>query len=188
MTAASPTVRCELRPGDLGAIVAHHGAVYLPEFGLDSTFEAHVAASVAAVGGRGFPRAGEHLWIVERDGRHAGSLALSDEGDGTGMVRWFVLDRDLRGAGLGRRLLGELFDRAAETGYDRLILETFSDLRGAAHLYRERGFELRSEQTGSRWGRESLTYQRYELNFHSRAHSSSCASTGPSERPFSVSA
>ncbi len=42
------SIRRELRPGDLGAIIAHHGRVYLPEFGLDSNFEAHVAASVAA--------------------------------------------------------------------------------------------------------------------------------------------
>jgi len=183
-----PTVRNDLRPGDLGAIVAHHGATYLPEFGLDSSFEAHVAASVAAAGGRGFPRPGERLWIVEREGRHAGSLALTDEGGGIGMVRWFVLDRDLRGRGLGRRLLSELLDRARASGFEALVLETFSDLRDAAHLYRDAGFELRSEDAGPRWGRDSVTYQRYELSFHSRAHSSSWASTGPSERPFSVSA
>jgi ribosomal protein S18 acetylase RimI-like enzyme len=185
---SAPTVRRDLRPGDLGAIVAHHGKVYCPEYGVDSTFEANVGASVAAAGARGFPGPGEGIWIVERDGRHAGSVALTDEGDGQGWVRWVVLDPELRGHGLGRRLIGELVAEAESAGYDTLHLETFSDLRAAAHIYRSHGFEVTSEQTGPRWGRAELTYQHYELSFQARAQSRSSASAGSSERPFSVSA
>lgn len=181
------TVRRDLRPGDLGAIVAHHGRVYRPEYGVDSTFEAHVGASVSAAGMRGFPRPGEGIWIVEAGGRHAGSLALTDEGE-RGCVRWFVLDPELRGRGLGRRLVAELVAEAEAAGYEGLYLETFSDLRAAAHIYRSHGFELTGEQTGPRWGRADLTYQHYELSFQSRAQSRSSSSAGSSERPFSVSA
>jgi ribosomal protein S18 acetylase RimI-like enzyme len=184
----SHTVRRELRPGDLGRIVAHHGAVYLPEYGLDSTFEAHVGASVAAAGKRGFPREREGIWIVEVDGNHAGSVALTDEGDGLAALRWVVLDPALRGQGLGHRLIGEVLDEAEAFGYEVIGLETFSELRAAGHLYRSQGFELRWEETAPRWGRERITYQRYELNFQVRAQSSRPPSTGSSERPFSVSA
>jgi GNAT superfamily N-acetyltransferase len=186
----SPSVgiRRELRPGDLGAIIAHHGAVYSREYGLDSTFEAHVAASVAAAGERGWPGDGEGAWIVEAGGRHAGSLALTDEGDGAAAVRWFVLDAELRGAGLGRRLVTDLVSEAERAGYERLSLETFSELGAAAHIYRGAGFELRWVQTGPRWGREEITYQHYELSFQARAQSSSSPSAGSSARPFSVSA
>jgi ribosomal protein S18 acetylase RimI-like enzyme len=158
-----PTIRRELRPGDLGAIIEHHGRLYAREYGVDSSFEAHVAAAVARAALRGFPRDSEAIWIVERDGRHAGSLALTDEGDGVAWVRFFVLDPEARGAGLGRRLLDELLETARETGFDRVVLETFSDLRAAAHLYRAHGFRVTSEETGPRWGRAELTYQRYEL-------------------------
>ncbi len=41
-------IRTILQPGDLGAIITHHGEVYRREYGVDSTFEAHVAAAVAA--------------------------------------------------------------------------------------------------------------------------------------------
>jgi GNAT superfamily N-acetyltransferase len=181
-------IRRELRPGDLGAIVAHHGRTYGPEYGVDSTFEAHVAASVAEAGKRGFPREREGIWIVEADGRHAGSIALTDEGADLGMVRWVLLDRRLRGQGLGRRLVGEVVAEAERHGYEVVGLETFSDLRAAAHLYREHGFRVVSAETGPRWGRDEVTYQRYERDFQRRAQDLSSASAGSSSRPFSVSA
>jgi ribosomal protein S18 acetylase RimI-like enzyme len=184
---SAATIRRDLRPGDLGAIIAHHGRVYCPEYGVDQVFEANVAAAVAAAGKRGFPSAGEGIWIVELDGRHAGSVALTNEGE-QGWVRWVVLDPELRGQGLGRRLIGEVVAEAEAAGYESLHLETFSDLRAAAHIYRSHGFEVTWEETGPRWGRSDLTYQHYELSFQSRAQSRSSASAGSSERPFSVSA
>ncbi len=185
---SSAIIRRDLRPGDLDAIVAHHGAVYCPEYGVDSNFEAHVGASVAAAAAKGFPRHRERIWLVEADGEHAGSLALTDEDGGLGAVRWFVLSPEVRGEGLGRTLVGELMAEAEAAGYEGLWLETFSDLRAAAHLYRSHGFELVSAQTGPRWGRDEVTYQRYELSFHARAQSRNSPSTGSRERPFSVSA
>lgn len=188
MAAPSPKIRREVEASDLGAIIAQHGALYGYEHGLDSTFEAHVGASVVAAGKRGWPRPNEGAWIVELDGRHAGSLALTDEGGELAALRWFLLDRELRGHGIGRRLVAELLAEAADAGYERVGLETFGDLRSAARIYRSHGFELEWAQHGPRWGRSELTYQRYELNFHSRAQSSSAPSAGSSERPFSVSA
>jgi GNAT superfamily N-acetyltransferase len=183
-----PTIRRELRPGDLGAVIAHHGTIYSREHGLDSTFEAHVAASVAAAGARGWPGEREGVWIVEAEGRHAGSLALTDEGKGNAALRWFLLDASLRGQGLGRRLVSELVSAAEGSGYRRLGLETFSELRAAAHIYRAVGFEPVWAKSGPRWGRDELTYQRYELSFQARAQSSSSPSAGSRARPFSVSA
>jgi ribosomal protein S18 acetylase RimI-like enzyme len=159
-----PRIRRVLRPGDLGEIVAHHGRVYGREYGVDSTFEGHVAAAVARAANRGFPSEREAIFIVEYDGKHAGSLALTDEGNDEAAVRWFVLDSSLRGWGLGRRLLRQLLASAEEGGYTRIWLETFSDLEAAAHLYREHGFRLVSEDPAPRWGRDRITYQRYQLD------------------------
>jgi N-acetylglutamate synthase-like GNAT family acetyltransferase len=117
---------------------------------------------VAKAALRGFPRRNEAIWIVEHDGRHAGSLAMTDEDDGTACVRFFVIDSALRGEGLGTRLLDELLDTARANGFEHAALETFSDLTAAAHLYGERGFRVVSAETGPRWGRAEITYQRYE--------------------------
>jgi len=160
---AEPTVRDELRPGDLGAIVAHHGRQYGDEYGVDSRFEGHVAGSVGEVCKRGFPREREAIRIVELGGAHAGSIALTGEEGNTAAIRWFVFDRAVRGRGLGRRLLAELLAKARSDGYEQVWLETFSELEAAAHLYRDHGFRVTSEDTGPRWGRELITYQRYEL-------------------------
>ena len=164
---AEPSIRREIREGDMEAIVAHHGRLYSEEHGVDEDFERMVASAVARSLDRGFPGEREGIWLVELDGRHAGSLALTDEGDGEAAVRWFVLDRELRGLGLGRRMLDELLATAGALGYERVWLETFSDLRAAAHLYRDRGFELVSCEESPRWGRERIAYQRYELELSS---------------------
>jgi ribosomal protein S18 acetylase RimI-like enzyme len=75
-----------------------------------------------------------------------------------------LLDADVRGSGLGRRLLEELLDTARANGFERAVLETFSDLTAAAHLYLEHGFRVVSSETAPRWGRAELTYQRYEAD------------------------
>jgi ribosomal protein S18 acetylase RimI-like enzyme len=157
------TIRRELHPGDLDAIVAHHARVYGKEYRVDADFARHVAERVAHATARGFPSGREGIWLVELDGEHAGSLALTDEGNGEAAVRWFVLSPKVRGRGLGRLLIDELLTRAAQIGYERVWLETFSELETAAHLYRNAGFKLISTDTAPRWGRERIEYQRYEL-------------------------
>jgi GNAT superfamily N-acetyltransferase len=162
-------IRRELRPGDLGAILAHHGRIYGSEYGLDSRFEAMVAESIAEAAARGFPREREGIWIVEDAGEHSGSLALTDEGPAEAVVRWVLLDPRLRGRGLGRRLVDEAIELATHAGYTRVALTTFSELTTAARIYGEHGFEVVWEDRRPRWGRDAITYQRYELDLTAAA-------------------
>ena len=177
-----PKIRRELRPGDLDAIVALHARLYPPEYGVGSEFVDHVAARVEEAVAAGFPRQRDGVWIVERDGELAGSLVLTDEGDGTGYVRWYLLDPTLRGRGLGRRLVGELIEHASALGYRRLRLETFSDLQAAAAIYRDAGFRVIAAETGPRWGRREITYQHYELELAQPSPKTRRASSKPSTR------
>src|SRR5262245_44428730 len=153
-------IRPTLRAGDLDRIVAHHARVYGPEYGVNDDFRQHVAATVERAAARGFPTSREAIAIVELDGEHAGSLALTDEA----AFRWFVLDPALRGLGLGRSLVEEMLAKAREMGYVQIWLETFSELEAAAHLYREHGFRVVSADTGPRWGRNAITFQRYAVD------------------------
>ena len=154
-------IRRELRPGDADAIVALHDRLYPAEHQRNERFVHAVAESVAAAVAAGWP-AGGGVWIVERDGRFAGSVALTDEGQGVGKLRWVLLTPELRGAGLGRKLVGEAVERARELGMRRLELDTFSALRAAAKIYRGFGFRVVGARERSDWG-PAITYQQYEL-------------------------
>src|SRR5687767_13437891 len=97
-------IRRELRPGDSDAIVAMHERLYPAEHDRNDAFVAAVAESIENAVEAGWPEGGG-VWIVQRGGRHAGSLALTEEGDGVGKIRWVLLEPELRGAGIGRRML-----------------------------------------------------------------------------------
>jgi peptidyl-dipeptidase Dcp len=157
------TIRRDLRPGDADAIVALHDDVYPAEHGVDRTFVDDIRITLDELEATGFPGGNEGVWIVEREGEVAGCLMLSDEGGGEGRVRLFLLARELRGQGVGGRLLSELLELARRARYERLTLSTFSDLKAAASLYRHAGFRLVGEDRSPRWGRERFRYQQYEL-------------------------
>jgi GNAT superfamily N-acetyltransferase len=155
-------IRTGLRPGDIGDIVRMHGEIYAREYGLDATFEASVAEELGRLVGRGWPRDGEGIWVAEADGERAGAIILSDEGARLSRLRMFVLRPEYRGAGVGRRLLEALLARARDAGYERIELDTFSELRAAARLYRDAGFKRVRAERRPLWGRE-LDFERYEL-------------------------
>jgi GNAT superfamily N-acetyltransferase len=159
----SYVVRRSLEPGDGAAIADLHRRVYVPEFERNDEFLARVAAGIRAAIACGWPDVAGAVWLVQQSGSVRGSLALTDEGDGLGRVRWFALERALRGHGLGRSLIAELIARARTDGYRRLELETFSALRAAATIYRDAGFEVRWERERTDWG-PPIVYQQYALD------------------------
>lgn len=162
---AIPSIRRRLRPGDLGAIVAMHGRLYLPTYRLSTEFEAHVARSVGAAGAAGFPGPRESIQLLEgQRGALLGSCALTEEDGELAALRWVLVDPAVRGLGAGRRMIAEAVAGAREHGFERIGLETFSDLVAAAAIYRSLGFRLISEDHSPRWGRTDFTYQRYELD------------------------
>jgi GNAT superfamily N-acetyltransferase len=169
---SAAVIRREVRPGDPDAIVAMHDRLYRAEHGMDHRFTAGVAATVEAAMASGWP-AGGGAWIVERDGRFAGSVALTGEGQHEGKVRWVLLEPELRGSGLGRRLVGEAVARARELGMRRLTLDTFSELRSAAAIYRDLGFRVVSEEDKSDWG-PPIVYQHYELELSATRRPGRC--------------
>lgn len=157
------TIRSEYRDGDADAIIAQHAELYPAEHRVDGSFVAHVAASVGRAMARGFPREREAIRIVEVGGRHMGSIAVTDEGAGEATLRWVLLDPGLRGGGRGRRLVEDMVEHARQQGFTLLTLETFSALDRAAAIYTSVGFELVSADPSPRWGRDDISYQRYEL-------------------------
>jgi GNAT superfamily N-acetyltransferase len=154
------SVRTDLRPGDVGSVVRLHGIIHGRECGFDTTFEAYVAAPLAEFVIAASPR--ERLWLAERAGEFVGCVAIVASAPEAAQLRWFLVDPSARGAGLGRRLLGEALSFARAAGYRSVLLWTVSTLSAAAHLYRAAGFRLAEERPGRRWGVD-VVEQRYEL-------------------------
>lgn len=155
-------IRRRLEPGDAEAIGELHERLYALEYGMNDAFCQGVRDSVAAARRRGWPDVGGAVWLIDGEHGLAGSLGLTDEGGGSGRVRWFVIESRLRGHGLGRAMVEELITEARGAGLARLELETFSALQAAAHIYRAAGFELVWSRDRYDWG-PPIVYQRYEL-------------------------
>jgi ribosomal protein S18 acetylase RimI-like enzyme len=154
------SIRTDLRPGDLGSIVRLHGVAYGRERGWDVTFEAYVAAPLADFVIRSSPR--ERLWVAERDGRLAGSIAVVEASPSTAQIRWLLVDPACRGSGLGRELLREALSFCRDCGYTEVMLWTEASLTSAGHLYQSAGFRKVEERPVHLWGAD-IVEERYEM-------------------------
>jgi GNAT superfamily N-acetyltransferase len=155
------TLRHDLRPGDLGAILSLHATLYAQECGYDLTFEGYVAQTLAHFAQPYHP-AQERIWLAEIQGRLVGCIGIIRHSAEQARLRWFLVAPTLRGKGLGRRLLQEAVRFAQEAGYASLFLETVEELPAAAHLYRAVGFVKTAERQRILWG-QPITEQRYAL-------------------------
>ena len=91
----------------MGYITYLHGILYASEQGWDHTFDAYVAIPLAEFAKSHSSR--ERIWIAEKEGRIVGSVAIVKFSEKEAQLRWLLLDPDVRGLGLGRRLLEELW-------------------------------------------------------------------------------
>ncbi|GAA0539769.1 GNAT family N-acetyltransferase [Saccharopolyspora thermophila] len=167
MSTEEITIRVGPRPGDLGIVLVMHGELYACEHGFDHGFEAHVARGLAAFADRlGSAEPGTEpgwLWLAERGGEVVGTVALTDEGDRVGQLRWFLVSPAVRGAGVGRTLLRTLLDHARSRGFRHVKLWTVDGLEAAARLYREAGFRCTERNPVRQWGKQ-LDELRYDLD------------------------
>ena len=144
-------IRTHLKTGDIGSVVFLHGTLYAAEQGWDHTFEAYVAGPLAEFAKSSSDR--ERIWIVEKGGEVAGSIAIVDASANKAQLRWLLLRPDLRGQGIGRTLMQEALSFCRAARYAQVFLGTVSALTDAAKLYQAVGFKLTEEKTRELWER-----------------------------------
>jgi len=155
------TVRGQ-RVGDLGWVFQRHAVVYAQEFHYNPLFEKYVCDGLSPFM-KGYESRRDRLWIGRMGGRRVGSVAVHHVANrlGWAKLRWFLVEKEARGRGLGSKLLDTAVAFCKKAGYKGIFLWTVSDLDGARRLYERTEFKLVEEKrcAWASWARE----QRWEL-------------------------
>lgn len=154
------SIRTELRPGDIGYVIYLHGALYGKEYGYGVQFESYVAKGLCDFYEKFNPER-NRVWVCEDNDRIIGFLLLMDRGKAA-QLRYFLIEPEYRGLGLGAKLINLYMDFLRECGYRESYLWTTHELSTAAFLYKRHGFKLTEEKESTAFGKP-LREQRYDL-------------------------
>ena len=160
-------VRNDCRPGDLGYVIHMHGRLYGVEYGYGVSFEMYVAKGLHEFSEHYDPDK-DRVWICEHADRIIGFLLLMHRENNAAQLRYFLIEPEYRGIGLGKRLMMLYMDFLHERGYTSSYLWTTHEQEAAAGLYKRFGFVLTEERESTAFGK-SLKEQRYELIICSKA-------------------
>jgi DNA-binding MarR family transcriptional regulator/GNAT superfamily N-acetyltransferase len=149
------------RPGDIGWVIARHGALYAQEYRWDMRFEALVARIAADFVDR-FDPAREACWIAEREGSNVGSVFIVQARDessheplpGVAQLRMLLVEPTARGLGIGARLVDECERFARLAGYEKITLWTNSLLHAARDIYKKAGYALVASESHHSFGHD----------------------------------
>jgi peptidyl-dipeptidase Dcp len=155
------TIRTNLQSGDIGYITYMHGVFHMRECGYGLSFESYVAEGLNEFY-KDYNPERERLWICEHNNKIIGSLLLMDRGNDTAQLRYYILEPEYRGIGLGRKLMDLFMELLKEKNYRQCYLWTTDELKTAASLYIKYGFELSEEKETNDFGK-LVTEQRYDL-------------------------
>lgn len=147
------------RPGDLGYIAYRHGVLYANEYGLDQVFEKYVLQSLIKCLEN---PSGYNIWVAECCGSIIGFIGMVEIDKTTAQLRWFLLEPEFRGGGLGRKLLAAAMDYCRWREYGHVFLWTFKGLDAARHLYEDFGFTLTDQKENNTW-KNQLVEQRWDV-------------------------
>lgn len=154
------SIRTRLQAGDIGYVTYLHGLLYKKEYNYSIQFESYVAKGLCEFYEKYNPER-DRIWVCEHNERMIGFLLLMDRGKAA-QLRYFLIQPEYRGIGLGSKLLNLYMDFLHQCGYKETYLWTTNELDTAAFLYKRLGFKLTKEKESTSFGKP-LREQRYDL-------------------------
>jgi len=139
------------RPGDMGLIAARQSILYREVYGWGPQIEV-IEGEVTTAFLRDFKPGREQCWVAEVGGVVAGSIFLTDEGEGKSRLRLLYVEPFARGLGIGDALVAACVGFAREVGYREMTLWTHTILESARRIYAAHGFEIIDVHTHEDFG------------------------------------
>jgi DNA-binding MarR family transcriptional regulator/N-acetylglutamate synthase-like GNAT family acetyltransferase len=154
------TIR-SFRPGDVGYVAHLHGKIYDRTYKFGQMFEYYVMKGLTEFM---INTDGGELWVAQVDGEIVGSIAITKSSDTVAQLRWFVLEENHQGIGIGKKLMETAIDFCRKQNYQHVFLWTVSILDTARYLYKKYNFKLAEEKPNEEWTEAKLMEERWELN------------------------
>ena len=161
LAAKDITYRHDIKPGDLGYIIYLHSLIYAQESNFSSEFESYVIKSFSAFLEHYSPEK-DHIWMAEYNNKIIGCIAIVHKTEEEAQLRWFLLDPDFRGLGIGNKLLNDAIAFCHDKKYKNVFLLTTNMQLRALEMYKKIGFELTESKKVNQWG-TILHDERYDL-------------------------
>jgi len=146
--------------GDVGFIAHLHGTLYGNTYKFGPVFEYYVMKGLTEFM---INADGGELWIAKVDGKMAGSIAITKSNKDVAQLRWFILDENYHGMGIGKKLMDTAIDFCKKQGYKHVFLWTVSILETARCLYQKYNFRKTEEKQNYEWTGEKLVEERWDL-------------------------
>lgn len=144
---------------DIRSMACLHAQVYIKEYGLNPIFERSTLPGLLDFMESKPPG---NIWIAESGNRIVGFIGIVGKDSEIAQLRWFLVDPEFRGMGLGRRLMTLAMDYCREQGFKHVFLWTFNELEIARHLYQTFGFTLAEKVPRENW-KKGLVDERWDL-------------------------
>jgi len=134
------------KPGALSEVVRLHMDYYAPHWGFGKTFETKVAAELAEFLAHFQPERDLFLVVYDSAIECVASISLSaqNSADNEAYLRWFIVDQNVAGEGIGRALINRVVEHCRNGGFSKVYLS-------ARKLYESVGFVLVQEMADDRW-------------------------------------
>ncbi|WP_432663666.1 helix-turn-helix domain-containing GNAT family N-acetyltransferase [Wukongibacter baidiensis] len=146
---------------DIEHIIERHLELYSSEYEFDDTFRVYITNGIYDFV-KSHDKEREDIWVAELDGKIIGTIAVVKIENSIAELHWFLIDPDIRGRGLGKRLMKTAMEFCKEKNYRRVFLWTLNNLKAARHLYKYYGFELTETREHDLWGKH-LIEERWDI-------------------------
>jgi len=147
---------------DIDFVIEGQLALYATEYGFTSQVWNNYLTDGVQEFLRQFDSARDCMYIAMRDGTPCGCIAITHTDGRTAQLRFYFMEKECRGRGVGRRLMDHAIGFCQRADYERVFLWTFSTLDAARHLYAGRGFRITETHVNNEWG-EPILEEKWEL-------------------------